>query len=392
MTDGPTLLRLLVRRLPILLLGVMLGGAAGLAVSLLQTPTYRAHTFIVVVPSTGESAGQEALAINYAQAYGRIATNPAVLGRALARSNVLLSPEAVRRRVSVDASPDAPILDIGTSAATAEEAAELANTVATGLRVYANARSRQTGYQVERFTPAVPPTMPSSPNRLINCALGAALGLLAGGLAVLWMPPRRPLASRRQLARLVEQPVVGRLPLLPALDTRPENGLSHAAVQMALNQLVAGIESASDGPAQGILVVTSPHRRTGTTTVARLLAQALQRRARRVLLVDVRNRRSSTVGGESSGEAVPTDGLPGFLTRKLDEHDLVVVDAGPGLGSQGLVPLTDMVLVVVAADQDPQVAWSILLDPDRLAAYFPRCIGIVINRIRTDFHMQDGAR
>jgi capsular polysaccharide biosynthesis protein len=173
---------------------VLLGAVAGASYALLKTPTYAAEAHVVVLPVPPRD---DVTAVKFAQAYGRIATGPGVLSRTVSVIDGA-SQEGIRRQVRVATSPDAPLVQLTASAGTPKRAADLANDVARALLAFGNARSGETKVRLAVFAEASPPEGPSSPNPPLDVGVGAAAGLLIGGLAVMAGVGRgRPRGDRR---------------------------------------------------------------------------------------------------------------------------------------------------------------------------------------------------
>ena len=170
--------RRLVRRFGLLLLLTVVGAAAGAAYAALKTPAYTAKAYVVAIGDPGDSVA----ALNFAQAYGRIATSGPVLVQARAR----LGPDASGlTRVTAATSPDAPVVEITATGTDARHTADLANAVAGALADYGSLRSSDTNVSLSLLAGATVPERPSSPRPPLELAVGAAGGLLIGGLAVL---------------------------------------------------------------------------------------------------------------------------------------------------------------------------------------------------------------
>jgi capsular polysaccharide biosynthesis protein len=170
--------RLLLRRLWLLPLLTILGGVIGAAYAALQTPTFTATAYVVATANEGDSIG----ALNFAQAYGRVATS----GPVLAKAGVLLG--AGRRQfdsVTASTSPDAPVVEIRATEQSAQRAADVANAAAEALVAYGVARRSDTHVGLAVLAGAVTPAEPSSPSPPLELIVGAAGGLLIGGLTVL---------------------------------------------------------------------------------------------------------------------------------------------------------------------------------------------------------------
>jgi capsular polysaccharide biosynthesis protein len=176
--SSPEILKRLVRRFGLLVLLTVLGGGAGAAYAALKTPTYTAQAYVVVTAEPGESVA----ALNYAQAYGRIATKGAVTDRAGA---TLGTAKADLKRVTASTSPDTPVIEITSTGTKAKQTADVANAVAKALVDYGTARKDQTRVGLAVLATASVPRAPSSPKPPLELAVGAAGGLLIGGLAVL---------------------------------------------------------------------------------------------------------------------------------------------------------------------------------------------------------------
>lgn len=185
------MLRRLLRQGALLVLLAALGLAGGAAYTLLRTPTYTAQAHVVVLAAT---PGDDATAVRFAQAYGRIATESAVLAQATTTARGMSTAE-LRRRVRVATSPDAPLVELTGTGRSAQEAANLANEVSQALISFGNARSGQTQVRLAAFAEASPPEGPSSPNPPLDLVVGAAAGLLVGGVAAMAGVGLRP--SRR---------------------------------------------------------------------------------------------------------------------------------------------------------------------------------------------------
>ncbi|GAT65226.1 lipopolysaccharide biosynthesis protein [Planomonospora sphaerica] len=191
---------------------VLVGTLAGLAFSLVREPVYTADAYVVAVPA---DRSDTARAVDFAQTYARVATQPEILALALddaspppgpdpgllprgtspdtgvpAASVPESSVERLRRAVQASASPDAPLVGLSASAPGPRQAADRANAVATALITYANYQAVNTRVRLVRFTKALPPASPSSPPPAVGAALGATGGVLVGALVCLTVPAR----------------------------------------------------------------------------------------------------------------------------------------------------------------------------------------------------------
>lgn len=166
---------------------VVLGALAGLGYALLRQPVYAANAYVVVVArDSGDNT-----AVSYAQAYARIAGQGDALVAAVQDSNEQISATDLQRAVRASSSPDAPVIEVTGSGYPARRAADLANLVANALIRTANQHSTDTRVRLILLSPALPPRTPVSPQLAVDVAVGAAAGLLLGGLALLGRSSRR---------------------------------------------------------------------------------------------------------------------------------------------------------------------------------------------------------
>ncbi|MDU0254000.1 lipopolysaccharide biosynthesis protein [Streptomyces sp. PU10] len=165
--------------------GVLAGGLIGAGYGLLATPQYTATSYVVAVAA---DESDPASALGFAQAYGRVATQLAVLGDAQMWAHVPVA--ALERSVRTATSPDAPMVSVTATSADPEEAADMANAVARALTRHADAAADDTRVELRQFARATEPTEPSSPSAAVTGLVGASAGGLLGGLALLVRPRR----------------------------------------------------------------------------------------------------------------------------------------------------------------------------------------------------------
>jgi capsular polysaccharide biosynthesis protein len=226
MTAAAEILTLLVRRwwLPGVL--AVLGALVALLYALLSSPVYTATAHVIVV---ADADGDSAAAVNYAQAYARVATQGQVVDAAVARGKGAATRDDLQGNVSVASSPDAPVVEITGTASSPTRAAELANLVAGGLVDSANRHTMQTRMSLAIFNEATPPSRPTSPRPALAVAVGAAIGLLLGGLAVLLGAGRVGRPSR-DVPQRAAVPATTRLDRIAELDGARWTGRASVAV------------------------------------------------------------------------------------------------------------------------------------------------------------------
>ncbi|MFC5632702.1 lipopolysaccharide biosynthesis protein [Streptomyces bullii] len=167
--------------------GTLAGALAGGAYGALTPPAYSATAYVVAVP-TKKSDPQAAL--GFAQAYGRVATQLAVLGDAQEGAGVPV--RTLLENVRTATSPDAPMVAVTATAARPGLAVDMADAVSRALTRHADRAKDATHVELTRFSRAVRPTEPSSASPALTGLVGASAGGLLGGLALLVRPRRAP--------------------------------------------------------------------------------------------------------------------------------------------------------------------------------------------------------
>lgn len=171
----------------VVLLGgcAVLGAGGGAAYGLLTPPAYTATAYVLAVPGKG---GDTASALGFAQAYGRVATQVAVLGDAQVDAGVPVAK--LRSSVTAETSPDAPMVAITASAARPGQARDTANAVSRALVTAATHSADATRVKLLSFSRAVAPSSPATPGPLLTTLVGACAGGLLGALGLLVRPRR----------------------------------------------------------------------------------------------------------------------------------------------------------------------------------------------------------
>ncbi|MFS8197238.1 lipopolysaccharide biosynthesis protein [Streptomyces sp. CWNU-52B] len=165
--------------------GALLGGVLGGAYGVLKTPEYTATSYVIAVPT---DTSDPASALGFAQAYGRVATQLAVLGDAQVWAGVPVS--TLRESVRTATSPDAPMVAVTATSARPDLAADIANAVSRSLTRHANDTEDSTHVELLQFSRAIKPTEASSASAGVTGLVGASAGGLLGGLALLVRPRR----------------------------------------------------------------------------------------------------------------------------------------------------------------------------------------------------------
>ncbi|HWM36978.1 MAG TPA: hypothetical protein VNS49_07655 [Streptomyces sp.] len=189
--DGPSPVHRLgtwLRRVPgwwPLPLCLALGATGGVVYSAMSSPQYAAISYVVVSPSGRSEA---AAALGYAQAYGKVATDPVVLAEAEDKAD--LRRGTLSDTIQASTSPDAPMVQITATSARPGQAAKNADAVAKALASTAKASVKRTGARLTVLSDSVAPATPVSPSSTVAVAVGGCAGGLIGGLVLLARPQR----------------------------------------------------------------------------------------------------------------------------------------------------------------------------------------------------------
>lgn len=140
------------------------------------------------------------------------------------------------------------------------------------------------GSGVEFMEPAEAPPSPSSPNKMINGAVGLLLGALAG-MAFVWIRAdrRRPVSSSESPQVLIELPLLGKVPEYPSST---EALADPTAMPVTEYQFVASALRAHLAPDAGVVLVGGVGRDVGTTVTVANLAVAAARADLTVAVID----------------------------------------------------------------------------------------------------------
>lgn len=321
---------------------------------------------------------------------------------------------------AIDASlaPDTGNVSVTARMATPERAAAVANGYAQQALEFSE---RDPLLRGDIVAEALPPGGPSSPPRRLLEAASLVIGLLLGtGVSLLIERGRPRLRSWRQIAKMTGYPVLGRVPSSRVLRQRPMESLADPVIGSAFRSLRANIEPQLREQDLDLLLVTSPQKGDGKTTVAALLAESMARLGMSTLLVDADLKRprlaklariedasglddilrgrstldQATRPGWAEGLSLLPTGIDpeagDLLARSFvdviaearERFDLIVVDAPPLLGTDDartLAPVAQAIVLVVSAGSEASQVNEAVLAVEALKAPL---LGIVGNRLK----------
>jgi capsular exopolysaccharide synthesis family protein len=380
------------------LVGLLVGGGAALAVSLVQTPLYTSSTQFFVTATESAPSGQ-ALPGNpqRAVAYAQLITGDAVAGRVIDRLELDMSTQELQAEIEATPVEDTALVEVTITDSSAQRARDIADAVGTEFSAFIAELEapRDGGVAPVKLSVTDRPDLasaPTSPDTVRNVATGLVLGLLVGAvLAVARARPDRRVQDGEQAAELTGAPVLGHVVRDPALSKRHlVDGTGAGPAAEDYRQLRNNLQwlDADDPPS--VIMVTSAVPSEGKTTTVVNLALVLADAGHKVAVVDADLRTSkatdylgmtggaglsNVLGGTADlnevvqryddreiwviaagptpanpGELLATDEMRSLIDKLRGDYDYVLVDAPPVLSvadASGMAMYTDGVLLVV---------------------------------------------
>jgi len=338
----------------LVVLGLLVGIAGGVAANAIQPRTYAATSREILTNSeaTGDLT-QSLQASNLAEgriaSYVLVATSGLVLQPVIDELKLDMTVQELAGHLAVVAPPNTLIVEITATAATPELAKSIANTVSAVFsdvveNQIENATSPTVG-ATDPDTDATPDAPATAPVRIVNIehaslptaptfsnaplllAVGAILGLALGLVgASLRETLDRRVRGRKDVAAVTERPVLGQI--------RPDRGVkaspivmhtsSQSAIAESFRGLRASVEHVRSRDEISTFVITAMAPRQGASLVAANLALAIADTATTVVVVD------ANLQAPNQAEIFDVDAGPGLtdlLTTKISLDE--VIAAGP---------------------------------------------------------------
>lgn len=181
---------------------------------------------------------------------------------------------------------------------------------------------------------ALPPSLPSSPNLLVNMVLALLAGLLAAGAFVLF---REYLDDTVRAPADVEDklglPLLGLVPASDAPASDLENPKS--AVSEAYHTLVANLAYSTTSGFPHVLAITSSRQGEGKSTTSFAIASNAAKLGKRTLLIDCDLRRPTLHARATNRNTI---GLTALLTGQA-KFDDVIFSGGENLDLMTALPM-----------------------------------------------------
>ena len=370
--------RFLVARLVWILLTTILVTASAGAFLVLQKPMYKSQATVAIYPAAGATSAVQPFVMGTEKG---VASSGAVLS--LASQSLLIPVTRLQSGLSITIPVDSDLLVISYSDPNPQVAQSAAEAIAQAYVAYRTTSLGGTNVktgspstaslQAAVVTDATLPASPDNLNPLLTIGVALILGLALGlGLALVldWLDDS--VRGALDLEAQSNTQVLAQLPAVQRKRRGPADGLlvvdhPDSSIARAYANLRTRVLQAASLRQARVLLVTSPGREAGKTTVATNLAAAVALSGRRVALV---------VGEISLADALAATDVPGLevlaggpmwpvsssihhsrafnalLKRLRAGADLVVIDGPPVLASADSAALAEeagMVLLVADA-------------------------------------------
>ncbi|MGO1592425.1 MAG: polysaccharide biosynthesis tyrosine autokinase [Ancrocorticia sp.] len=284
------------------------GGALGF--SLAQTPRYAATTQLFVSVRTGEaSVGDLSEGSSFVQqavaSYVSIVDSAAILDQVIEDLGLDVTRHELAKQVTADSPQDTVLINIHVTDADPQRAVAIADTTSAVLAdvIVNNLEQTPEGsparVHVDVVQPAELPQAPTSPNTVLNLAIGCLAGVLVGvAIAVLTKTLDTRIRSKTDVKAVTPIPVIGTIGTDPEAHARPliaQLEPRHPVVEsyrsMRTNLRFLGASGNQNGAES--LVITSSGPNEGKSTLAANLAVLIADTGTRVALVDADLRKPS---------------------------------------------------------------------------------------------------
>ncbi len=273
--------------------------AVAVAVLLLATPQYEASAQLFVSTQTGSDSSIDLLqGSSFTQqrvkSYTAIATSPAVLRPVIDTLGLDVDPATLARSVTASTPTDTVLIDISVRDTSPQQAARIADAVATqfGQTVVSLERPSGNGSTPVRVTVVQQPTVPSvpvSPRPVLDVGLGLLLGLALGiGLALVRHLTDRAVRTEEDVAAVSGAPVLGAIAFDDQARERPlvVQADPHSARAEAFRALRTNLQFVGVADRPRSIVVTSSIPGEGKSTTTANLAYTLAAGGARVVVVE----------------------------------------------------------------------------------------------------------
>ncbi len=418
----------------IIVITAALGGGVAYVDAASTTPLYNSTSTLSFSVSQGTTAADLANGSTYMQSqmltYAQLATSSAVLQPVIDTLALQMRVQELKNLIIVTIPQNTFILKIQVSAPDAEQAADLANSIAQSLStVVSDTSPNPTSDDAPRIDTvivdeAIAPRYQASPNKPKQTVMGVVAGMVVGlFIVLLWVMVDTRIPDEKELRRIAPAPVLGSVSRTRSSSKLWVTEDSAVATIEQFRRIRSALMHATAENETRRILMTSAGAGDGKSVVSANLALTLANLGSKVLLIDAdlhtpcQSKIFDLEGAPGlseilAGEATLNDAkhgqpnttldvltsgeLPGIAAELLSsqsmstlledaarDYDFVIVDT-PAVGRVAdailLAPLTDDVLVVVDATKTRRAGFVDAISSLEVAG--GRIVGLVLNRGR----------
>lgn len=279
----------------------ILGAAGGTALSMVTAPTYQTTTqlYVSVRAADGAATGELVQGSSFARqavvSYVDVVNSALVLDRVVDELGLSETPQQLSGMVSADSPTNTVLIDITVTNTDPRLAAQIANSVGSNFAdVVVNQLEKPEGeavspVRIETIQPALVPTKASSPNMVLNIAIGLILGLTLGVIfAIFRSVLDTRIHSSHDIEAITDATILGGIALDPEAKTRPlvvhadpRSPRAESFRSLRTNLQFVNLEK---GPRSFVITSSIPGEGKSTTTAN--LAISLAETGASVVLID----------------------------------------------------------------------------------------------------------
>lgn len=276
-----TYLEILWRRKWIIAIVTTMTLAVAIVGTLLIPPTFKATATLYVATTIDGTynSGQTNYADRLKRTYATLATSDSFLKEVEQQLELTQEPN-----IEVDVLANTELMRVSVEYSHPLLAAEIANAIA-GMIVDESLSTLQgQANPVEIRQPATEPTLPDKPNKKLNIALGAVVGLLGGlGLAFLVESFDTTLYTSEQIQKATALSVLGEVPKVGRQAQIAAHPLADGEAFRRIRINMLGLKT---GEPLQTLLITSAMPGEGKSTVVANLGHVMAQAGKRVIVVD----------------------------------------------------------------------------------------------------------
>ena len=428
--------RILRKRWPVIALTLLLTIGAAAAYTILAPKSYESKTALFVSTSASEGADSLLQGSSFTQqrvkSYADVIKSPVVLDPVIDELGLDVPSEVLEQRVTTNVPLDTVLIEVAVRDNDPQTAADIAEGIAdqfirTVGEIETSRGDRSAPITVTVTRPAAVPTVPVSPNPLLNLALGGVLGLLLGlVLALVRDMQDTSVKTEKEVREVTNEPIIGAIHFDSQAPKHPlvVQDDAHSVRAEAFRALRTNLQFVDAAHEIRTIAVTSSLPGEGKTTTAANLGVTMAEAGSSVCIIEADLRRprlldylgmDGTVGLTNVliGEADLDDVLQPFGTGRMEilgagpippnpsellgspqmrhtlddlerRFDYVLLDAPP------VLPVTDAAVLGRICDGTILVAGSGVIKKEHLSRALEALgrvnasvLGIIVNRIPT---------